>query len=76
MTNAHEREDEELFAPFAQVFRVDNFDDAIARANDTKSVSYTHLDVYKRQGSTEVGTLFLNPQPVSYTHLDVYKRQW
>lgn len=36
MTNAHEREDEELFAPFAQVFRVDNFDDAIARANDTK----------------------------------------
>ena len=51
-------------------------------------VSYTHLDVYKRQGteaagmkesaesstaqSTDVSDL---SGPVSYTHLDVYKRQ-
>ena len=46
-------------------------------------VSYTHLDVYKRQG---VMARIANPDycqnisltpfwPVSYTHLDVYKRQ-
>ena len=39
------------------------------------AVSYTHLDVYKRQ------TMDISPaprpvlEPVSYTHLDVYKRQ-
>ena len=58
-------------------------------SNNTKSVSYTHLDVYKRQVLliiTEIklhrisavsvchcATSFLNS--VSYTHLDVYKRQ-
>ena len=45
-------------------------------------VSYTHLDVYKRQdtgckghrGCLQYGER-LCPGPVSYTHLDVYKRQ-
>ena len=48
-------------------------------SNDYKSVSYTHLDVYKRQG---LGDYKLHSNeykylsaPVSYTHLDVYKRQ-
>ena len=41
-------------------------------------VSYTHLDVYKRQGQRS--PLRASPsapsaRPVSYTHLDVYKRQ-
>ena len=49
-----------------------------------KPVSYTHLDVYKRQahnwGSYDFGSGpqvadRLNQGPVSYTHLDVYKRQ-
>ena len=49
------------------------------------SVSYTHLDVYKRQGHckafrTAVGgglseLCRKRVIPVSYTHLDVYKRQ-
>ena len=51
------------------------------------SVSYTHLDVYKRQECMYVPHLLLNHwtdfnqtwhkyfMPVSYTHLDVYKRQ-
>ena len=47
-----------------------------------KSVSYTHLDVYKRQGlfkewcfnSFVISSLIFSG-PVSYTHLDVYKRQ-
>ena len=41
-------------------------------------VSYTHLDVYKRQGlDLSQGVLVRagHPGPVSYTHLDVYKRQ-
>ena len=51
-------------------------------------VSYTHLDVYKRQvianptlavnhDSSETGhIIFIGTLgPVSYTHLDVYKRQ-
>ena len=44
-------------------------------------VSYTHLDVYKRQGRGGVlyvwwpGTILASAIPVSYTHLDVYKRQ-
>ena len=51
-------------------------------------VSYTHLDVYKRQGHndltngketedksvTTVENMVIY-RPVSYTHLDVYKRQ-
>jgi succinylglutamic semialdehyde dehydrogenase len=36
MSQATGQHDEELFAPFAQVFRVDSFDAAIARANDTR----------------------------------------
>ena len=52
-----------------------------------KPVSYTHLDVYKRQtpwtGTTRstprFGGIAGKPSPtaisVSYTHLDVYKRQ-
>ena len=48
-----------------------------------KPVSYTHLDVYKRQGHTMTDTLdalqssreMRSAKPVSYTHLDVYKRQ-
>ena len=52
------------------------------------SVSYTHLDVYKRQGEICTGEVvnISSPSPsqtvpmssigsVSYTHLDVYKRQ-
>ena len=49
------------------------------------SVSYTHLDVYKRQGyevlpvyTGESAISALEQEsydPVSYTHLDVYKRQ-
>ena len=50
------------------------------------AVSYTHLDVYKRQlwgrdfgvhkrtGGRIGGTRIMN-RAVSYTHLDVYKRQ-
>ena len=54
-----------------------------------QTVSYTHLDVYKRQPYTKnglkKGTYFVSVKnsikftgvdtPVSYTHLDVYKRQ-
>ena len=54
-----------------------------------KPVSYTHLDVYKRQVQIDVAgsqslvrgdivreCLDIDSQtPVSYTHLDVYKRQ-
>ena len=53
-------------------------------------VSYTHLDVYKRQGRGQYGHCKVKFEPmdangeelykfestaVSYTHLDVYKRQ-
>ena len=47
-------------------------------------VSYTHLDVYKRQAAPDVVLVVLDPvietaldsfDAVSYTHLDVYKRQ-
>ena len=57
----------------------------VKKETTAQPVSYTHLDVYKRQGSdaaafsrnaspgpVDEGTLF----PVSYTHLDVYKRQF
>ena len=46
------------------------------------SVSYTHLDVYKRQGNNTYYYISVlwdlgksANSPVSYTHLDVYKRQ-
>ena len=44
------------------------------------AVSYTHLDVYKRQVLIK-GVIIIDRvvvkfiTPVSYTHLDVYKRQ-
>ena len=46
----------------------------------TKPVSYTHLDVYKRQAHNLIDPPPLSGHedgstPVSYTHLDVYKRQ-
>ena len=50
---------------------------ALAGSTDgcTTAVSYTHLDVYKRQaGEISMETPFCC-DPVSYTHLDVYKRQ-
>ena len=54
-----------------------------------QSVSYTHLDVYKRQGNSislfveehvpiasHITTFLIEIRTaVSYTHLDVYKRQ-
>ena len=53
------------------------------------AVSYTHLDVYKRQMQKEQTKSVANPnnireenyskktsKAVSYTHLDVYKRQF
>ena len=46
------------------------------------AVSYTHLDVYKRQQlshltwlNEEQNVILLGKCAVSYTHLDVYKRQ-
>ena len=58
-------------------------------AEEQRAVSYTHLDVYKRQGQIQEADnmewsfiFFLNSAllgvglaTVSYTHLDVYKRQ-
>ena len=61
-----------------------------AVAYDTSAVSYTHLDVYKRQRQHQNIIFYaVDKQPVrenvtfpmacpiavSYTHLDVYKRQ-
>ena len=43
--------------------------------NSFYPVSYTHLDVYKRQVNQYVGAEWKGIDPVSYTHLDVYKRQ-
>ena len=45
-----------------------------SRHKTLQTVSYTHLDVYKRQGSSE-RPWPIYTTPVSYTHLDVYKRQ-
>ena len=52
---------------------------------DAEAVSYTHLDVYKRQSSDSTfvsrsrrsirRSSGPSPNSVSYTHLDVYKRQ-
>ena len=54
-------------------------------AHALRPVSYTHLDVYKRQAHQRAGeqqrlACFCcqyphGLAPVSYTHLDVYKRQ-
>ena len=72
---------------------VDTIDNAIALAKKNHyslhiAVSYTHLDVYKRQAidivksGTRREDLLLDEDEqaavdntVSYTHLDVYKRQ-
>ena len=57
--------------------------------NVPETVSYTHLDVYKRQGLKGADAALAQDdvvvalahdvlgchEPVSYTHLDVYKRQ-
>ena len=60
---------------------VARFGDAPA-LHDPQSVSYTHLDVYKRQVISIIAVfcsmLVMSWQltiAVSYTHLDVYKRQ-
>ena len=50
-----------------------------ASGSPAKAVSYTHLDVYKRQILNRAKKHFLMRQrvnAVSYTHLDVYKRQY
>ena len=60
----------------------------LRRCHAVIPVSYTHLDVYKRQDGINTKKLVVNPDeaanirlmfemyaPVSYTHLDVYKRQ-
>ena len=59
-----------------------NIRDTLAgRIGILEPVSYTHLDVYKRQELYELVrekdyfVLTTNVDPVSYTHLDVYKRQ-
>ena len=50
-------------------------------AIDVDAVSYTHLDVYKRQLENRVSfrramkSCMGRAMTVSYTHLDVYKRQ-
>ncbi|WP_459448082.1 hypothetical protein [Erwinia amylovora] len=56
-----------------------------AMLSDNVAVSYTHLDVYKRQELKSLFGItprefkkiegFLDEEAVSYTHLDVYKRQ-
>ena len=51
------------------------------KKKNPKPVSYTHLDVYKRQEEQDVTFQLIKDKfleiviPVSYTHLDVYKRQ-
>ena len=51
----------------------------VASSLGIKAVSYTHLDVYKRQGLPRprpvVARGVRGLEAVSYTHLDVYKRQ-
>ena len=55
--------------------------EAIEELRRPLAVSYTHLDVYKRQSGGRGDFFFILParEPcffaVSYTHLDVYKRQ-
>ena len=45
----------------------------------SRTVSYTHLDVYKRQETRREEKEAMSTEDVeeavSYTHLDVYKRQ-
>ena len=65
-----------LLKPFDTVRIFGRFD-----FEDPPAVSYTHLDVYKRQEydqalPPDAGSLpRVSPEAVSYTHLDVYKRQ-
>ena len=79
---------EKSFAELEKELEYKNNDDGMPYRMEP--VSYTHLDVYKRQ--QEAGAVFVlqrtgkaenifyrkdmqTVQPVSYTHLDVYKRQ-
>ena len=64
--------------------RVDTFRPYGGIRIEDEAVSYTHLDVYKRQAyarcafqpaQAAIGPGFRGAGPVSYTHLDVYKRQ-
>ena len=73
----------------AIAYNGEKINEAQGRLLTTNPVSYTHLDVYKRQG--EIHTVrsaclasdhaaqaligVSRVHPVSYTHLDVYKRQ-
>ena len=41
-----------------------------------ETVSYTHLDVYKRQDTDPSIKLDVNTGPKTALELDVYKRQW
>ena len=75
--------------PCAVCYKVTWEDEKILRGTVKQPVSYTHLDVYKRQrpsGSYRNARCWRfpapkgkipwrSPLPVSYTHLDVYKRQ-
>ena len=65
-----------------QVASLTTDDKGQASVNGLYPVSYTHLDVYKRQKQkkrtitkSRVKKSLLAATTVSYTHLDVYKRQ-
>ncbi|QCD86849.1 hypothetical protein DEO72_LG3g1377 [Vigna unguiculata] len=67
-------------SPFLFVYgddRVTRYTGADDDTGDAEAVSYTHLDVYKRQLMYCLAALNLplGDDAVSYTHLDVYKRQ-
>ena len=50
----------------------------VVKAETISAVSYTHLDVYKRQIVEFSRSIVFGEdrlRAVSYTHLDVYKRQ-
>ena len=74
------------FTVVGVVTEKDSYDLVINSMDDYyMSVSYTHLDVYKRQSMSRqhrsvfpprtIPALAHPPVAVSYTHLDVYKRQ-
>ena len=67
---------------FKKIYVTGSTSDLLQRQFAT-SVSYTHLDVYKRQSqrggdvqsNLRISSNPIASDPVSYTHLDVYKRQ-
>ena len=79
--------DERVEHGIGQFCAVTVFSDQCQKTLSIRSVSYTHLDVYKRQAvkrqykqSRNIAAQYLHfyiptQYPVSYTHLDVYKRQ-